>query len=229
VSNDLRKDSVLLESKKSVSSDLESSRKKFQRGMIEDRETVDLWEAALRMLVYARAILLQKKKGLSASADKSDSSAKPPHTNSSTVLASSNKPELTSSSRGLFSTDIRLSATDCTNLLQKHGSSVHRSLIEERDARARPKITSANIVLCGRGDRNTRNVGDLSDGLWQRIIACAAGTEGILSLEQQKKVIHWGEDRADLGTEGELSGKGQSVQIWNVLEKMGCLTYEIKA
>ena len=76
MSNDLRKDSVLLESRKSVSSDLESSRKKFQRGMIEDRETVDLWEAALRMLVYARAILLQKKKGLSASADKSDSSAK---------------------------------------------------------------------------------------------------------------------------------------------------------
>ena len=176
MSNDFRKDSVL-ESKKSVSSDLESSRKKFQRGIIEDRETVDLWEAALRMLVYARAILLQKRKDLSASADQSDSSAKPPHINSSTVLASSNKPELTSSSRNLFSTGIRLSATDCTNLLQKHGSSVHRSLIEERDARARPKITSANIVLYSRDDRNTKNVGGLSDGLWQRIIACAAGTE----------------------------------------------------
>ena len=156
------------------------------------------------------------------------SPAKPPHTSSSTVPSSSNKPELTSSSTNLFSTDIRLSVTDRTNLLQKHGSSIHRSLIEERDARARPKITPANIVLYDRDDRNSKNVGDLSDGLWQRIIACAAGTEGILSLEQQKKVIHWGEDRADLGTEGELSGKGQSVQIWNVLEKMGCLTYEMK-
>ena len=96
------------------------------------------------------------------------------------------------------------------------------------DRSARPKITPVNIVLYDRDDRNTKNVGALSDGLWQRIIACAAGTEGILSLEQQKKVIHWGEDRADLGTEGELSGKGQSVQIWNVLEKMGCLTYEMK-
>ncbi|OCL14573.1 hypothetical protein AOQ84DRAFT_21349 [Glonium stellatum] len=228
VSTDFRRDSVPPDNKKSGSSDLESSRKKFQRGIIEGHETVDLWGTALRMLVYARAILLQSRTNPSASTNCGASLERPTTANFSAGLTSSDKPGLIPNNRNVSSTNIRPSGIDYTNIPGGHSSSVCVSLIEERDAKARLKITPANIVLYDRDVRNAKNVGNLSDEVWQRIIACAACAEGILSSEQRKRVIRWGEDRTDLGTEGELSGKGQSVQIWNVLEKMGCLTYEMK-
>ena len=63
--------------------------------------------------------------------------------------------------------------------------------------------------------------------VWQRIIAAAAGVNGIMSDAQQRSVLQWGMDRGTLNRERESLGLAEYTQIWKVLEGMGCLTYEV--
>lgn len=100
--------------------------------------------------------------------------------------------------------------------------------IPEKIARLRLKITPATVEMYDHFDCNTRNIGRLSDNLWREIVTYAADARGVLSVAQQRRVIGWAQDRAHLIAEKELSGKGRSVQIWNVLDNMGCLAYDME-
>lgn len=59
VSMDSKRDGYSPDSKRSWPSDLDSFRKKVQRNAIERHENAELWWSALRMLIYARILLVE--------------------------------------------------------------------------------------------------------------------------------------------------------------------------
>lgn len=66
-----------------------------------------------------------------------------------------------------------------------------------------------------------------SEDIWRRIIATAAGADGVMSEAQQLSMLRWAWDRNTLGRESESLGLKDSAQIWKVLEATGCLAYEM--
>lgn len=65
------------------------------------------------------------------------------------------------------------------------------------------------------------------DCVWRRILALAAGAEGIMSELQQQSVLQWAMDRSTLRQESESLGLRASAQCWKILEATGCLAYEL--
>ncbi|KAL8728774.1 MAG: hypothetical protein Q9181_005218 [Wetmoreana brouardii] len=68
-----------------------------------------------------------------------------------------------------------------------------------------------------------------SEAAWARIIAYHVSAHRYMSERQQCSVLKWAVDRRTLAREMESLGKPESVQIWKVLEGMGCLAYESDA
>lgn len=66
-----------------------------------------------------------------------------------------------------------------------------------------------------------------SEDIWRRIIATAAGADGIMSEAQQLSMLRWAWDRNTLSRESESLGLKDSAQIWKVLEATGCLGYDM--
>ncbi|KAL8699696.1 MAG: hypothetical protein Q9201_005858 [Fulgogasparrea decipioides] len=66
----------------------------------------------------------------------------------------------------------------------------------------------------------------LSEAAWARIIGYHVGAKRYMNERQQCSVLKWAVDRRTLTREMESLGKPESVQIWKVLEGMGCLAYE---
>ena len=62
--------------------------------------------------------------------------------------------------------------------------------------------------------------------VWRKIIAAAAGADGVMNEAQQRSVLRWGMDRGTLSRERESLGLPEYTQIWKVLDGMGCLAYE---
>ncbi|KAF2460561.1 hypothetical protein BDY21DRAFT_167775 [Lineolata rhizophorae] len=82
-----------------------------------------------------------------------------------------------------------------------------------------------NVKVC---IENPYLSGKLPVHIWQRILALSTDPNGVLSKAQQKAVVNWAGNKCTLRTERGLLGKPRSVQIWNVLDNMGCLEYEMK-
>ena len=66
-----------------------------------------------------------------------------------------------------------------------------------------------------------------SEDIWRRIMATAAGADGIMSEAQQLSMLRWAWDRDTLSRESESLGLKDSAQIWKVLEATGCLAYDM--
>ena len=66
----------------------------------------------------------------------------------------------------------------------------------------------------------------LSEEAWWRIIGSCLGADKVMSKAQQRAVLRWGVDRGTLARETESLGKPESLQMWKVLEGMGCLAYD---
>ena len=69
----------------------------------------------------------------------------------------------------------------------------------------------------------------LSKHVWTQIIALAVDPAGILDDTQQQAIVSWAMDKATLSVERDYLGKPDSAQIWKVLERMGCLTHDMRA
>ncbi|RAQ48222.1 leucine rich repeat protein [Aspergillus flavus] len=61
--------------------------------------------------------------------------------------------------------------------------------------------------------------------IWRRIIADAAGAEGILDLEQQTQIMRYATDSKTLEDEMGITGLEDHQQIWRILEKNNCFVY----
>ncbi len=66
-----------------------------------------------------------------------------------------------------------------------------------------------------------------SEDVWRRILGQFAGVNGILSADQQSKILRYAMDRRTLSKESEVLGLTFATQIWRILEATGCLTYEL--
>lgn len=69
--------------------------------------------------------------------------------------------------------------------------------------------------------------GGLPPSIWNRIFRQLATGDGILSTRQCEKVIRYAMDRNMLRVELAAKGKADSVQLWGILERCGCLGVEI--
>lgn len=58
------------------------------------------------------------------------------------------------------------------------------------------------------------------------ILRFAVDPEGIMSNRQCLNIIAWAEDRLTLQKEREVAGKLLSLQMWRILDGVGCLPYE---
>lgn len=70
--------------------------------------------------------------------------------------------------------------------------------------------------------------GGLHPHLWRRVIVQTAIDGGVLSPAQVDNVLAYGEERGTLRIEMEAMGKKESVQLWGILDRMGCLEYEME-
>lgn len=75
-------------------------------------------------------------------------------------------------------------------------------------------------------DAEPEMIGRLPINALVTILTMLCDPHGALSERQVKNVIHWGRDRETLATEAEVLGKPGSVQMWRVLDGMGCLSYD---
>lgn len=66
---------------------------------------------------------------------------------------------------------------------------------------------------------------DMSLELWRVIIADAVGANGILSKEQQLRVMRYASDWNSLEQEISVQGAAENQQIWKILETVGCFAY----
>jgi hypothetical protein len=74
-------------------------------------------------------------------------------------------------------------------------------------------------------DGKERIVPSLPDGIWKQIIQLVADPNEVLSAAQFQFAVEYGTDVATLGGEKELEKKGESHQIWRLLEATSCLSY----
>ncbi|QDS75144.1 hypothetical protein FKW77_007847 [Venturia effusa] len=68
----------------------------------------------------------------------------------------------------------------------------------------------------------------MHEHLWIRVLCQIARDGGVLSARQIDAVIKYARDRHTLRIEMETTGRADSVQIWGVLDRMGCLEYEVE-
>ena len=67
--------------------------------------------------------------------------------------------------------------------------------------------------------------GRLPVRVWRGVLAELADPNCILTAQQVKSAFAYARDRRTLAVEMEYLGKTNSIQIWRVLEAMGCLAY----
>ena len=67
----------------------------------------------------------------------------------------------------------------------------------------------------------------LGEDVWRRIIALAAGADGVMSVGQQRSMLAYAMDLKTVKTENEQLGLTRANQIWKILEATGCLSYEM--
>lgn len=68
----------------------------------------------------------------------------------------------------------------------------------------------------------------MHEHLWIRVLSQIGREGGVLSVRQMEAVIKYAGDRDSLRVEMEAMGRAKSVQIWGVLDRMGCLEYEME-
>ena len=69
-------------------------------------------------------------------------------------------------------------------------------------------------------------LGGLNQEIWAHIISQVIDVEDLLSNAQRYAIIAWASDRDTLSREMEALGKPEAMQIWRVLDGMGCLAYQ---
>lgn len=218
--------------------ELESSRRKMQRTMLEDaasKSTV-LWSISLKLLAYTRSILLDTSQALSSPARSAVSSSS---RSSNGIKENSPPPHATYASRLVVNSNERadalLSITDTSNTPVKPvvlrarrrrdsfsvGSDCQPVSPPNKQATALTLDTPISMTA-----EEVRMIGPLPERAWQIVLGMLLDERGVLSESQRRAIFEYGSDRRTLAGETEALGKSRSVQMWMVLESMGCLKYD---
>lgn len=223
--------------------ELESLRKKIQRTIIENEgvHSVGLWKTALKLLTYVRPILMEYRYPINfppLHPSQSNSNVSPtreldgarttqitPPTYASKLLF-----DRAGTSPGLYITGEASRAV--TPHVFKHPFA--RKPQDSGSAQSRQgssHVSSGVSVPPLKGAVNMDNAepkiaGGLPIRAWSIIFAMLADPKGILSERKLRAVVAHGSDRKTLAMETDVLGKPESVQIWKVLEAVGCLIYD---
>lgn len=76
--------------------------------------------------------------------------------------------------------------------------------------------------------RDSNSFKQLPEDVLIRLIRFATDTCGVLSDRQQLQVFRYAKDKMNVQEELAILGKEESVQVWTVLDRIGCLTYEFQ-
>lgn len=87
-------------------------------------------------------------------------------------------------------------------------------------------VNGAHVCSTQAGEYRSNLPLGFPEDVWWRIVGFTMGADGVLSQAQQKAAFQWGVNRNTLATERECRGKREAVQIWKVLNAIGCLAYE---
>ena len=240
------------------SGELDRARSRVQGDTLRDQGLTsnDLWWASMKMLKYARILLLQNdpirtdwaahanltplrerrpsvpflgesvQRGSSPSGSRHEaeafprlSSANPPAPAMQKKPLSSGNPNATIMPRR--ATSIKRTFDTPHGPITFHNTPLSR--VRAEDVPLPPSPTSDPTAH--KPKREAQLPGGLSEEAWTRILAHAAGADGILSPSQQRAVVRWAMDKRTLSEEMAALGKSEPQQIWRVLHGMGCLAY----
>ena len=223
--------------------ELESLRRKIQRSIIEELGplNIEMWAAALRLLALVRRTMITSRPTIVVFPSHSDTSLeesldqrqKPFLYQSITQATYASKLIPHTKQKAPPASDIiGVSDTSSTPRVRKYSprrghrssgsgssqSTSQRTTIHEPGRfRGAFEITEPDLI------------GPLPVRAWEIVLGTLADPRGVLSEHQRRQVFAWGRDRGTLATEAEGLGKPASVQIWRVLEGMGCLAYVERA
>ncbi|KAK8195202.1 uncharacterized protein BKA78DRAFT_351105 [Phyllosticta capitalensis] len=236
--------------------DIENYRKKIQRSTLEQSgyDSVDLWRCGLKMLAYARVVMFGRAQEEHSPLPVVDR-MEPIMQMMSTYLnaASASAPTITPcapSSTGTIAPSLAATAHSITPCaLTSTNLNVPSLPVTECSITPQPPLDyTAVTTLNGSGgksnlprttiptifeedDRHERDTclpGELPEEIWQQITLQAAGGENVLSEHQQKAIISYARSNTASELEKGDLGKTEAAQLWWILERMGCLAYEVR-
>jgi hypothetical protein len=211
----------------SIKAELDRARSRIQGNTIQETGTRnnDLWRVALKMLALGRSISsgINNAKSCTRSKFSEDTgSAAFPDPASRTLR---HKPV---SASPLAAKDPNQSITPILGQWRLHNSRLMPLAVVETPPKKLLSPPVSPLTTKPQGmPQQAQLPCKLSEDIWRRIIATAAGAVGIMSESQQLSMLRWAWDRNTLGRESESLGLKESAQIWKVLEATGCLAYEM--
>ncbi|KAF2089326.1 hypothetical protein K490DRAFT_54942 [Saccharata proteae CBS 121410] len=234
------------EKKHAVNMSLENYRHKVQRSVLDwpGYRSVELWRCALKMLAYARAVLITNGQD---SFEKTPSSLTvqyplaqltSTHAYVSRMLATStDAPEPIFGVTGVSDEptipqvpDFSNSTSDKKNY-NNPPSLLQQQIMDSRNAAAATTHTTtlhARIEASDHNDREPDNLGQLPHDVWRHILTLVSQGYGVLSEEQQVAIMEYAKDPANRDFEKSHLGMPECSQIWHIVDKMGCLEYLVK-
>ena len=205
---------------------------------------VEIWSTALKMMVVARALLLEDKNRAAAEQDESGSSSHGQEQESETIedTVDTIAEGLDNKISAILSTDeedpsprrppiLRITSDMKFEIEDEWGASIP---VPQRDASQRcveshQQKTTTNTRAHVNPNTNPAQEVYWRYGLplkiWRRIIAEAVGADGILNNNQQEQIMRYASHWDVLAYKLTIIGVEDYQQIWKFLEMVGCFTY----
>ncbi|KAI9722894.1 MAG: hypothetical protein M1812_001342 [Candelaria pacifica] len=204
-----------------IDAELERARSKIQGNTLKNlgMGSLDLWRITIKTLVLARAVLLRAGESndtLSSGATRYATAITTSSVDSEPVLAITGVSPIPITPTVTYKSTKPSPGTTATQ---------HSSPSLESNVRTSPLSVSIKIDE----DDNDELLYGLNKNLWIRIITDITDPDGILSETQREAIIEWAMDTNTLNRERELLGKPEYIQIWRLLDGVGCLAYDVWA
>ncbi|KAK8173794.1 hypothetical protein IWX90DRAFT_476363 [Phyllosticta citrichinensis] len=219
----LRRRSTHDHRKHSVGLDIENYRKKIQRSTLEQcgYDSVDLWRCALKMLAIARVLFNRVR----------DENSPLPVVDRMPIMQMMDTHLNASSAAASSEADLpHPSATDSFATAELNSNHATYQVAQCKAAKFIHQNTTVPTILEENDDfeRDPDLVGELPEDLWQGITLQAAGGKDIVSEQQQRAIIYYARDKASEELEKGDLGKPEAAQLWWILQRIGCLAYEMR-
>lgn len=211
----------------SIRAELDRARSRIQGNYIQEAGigSNDLWRVAMKLLILGRAISSDVHYENLSTAAKSSEILGSAGSSEPVLRVLKNKPQ---SANPLAARDSNQSIIPNIGPWRSENSRLMPLTVMETSPR---KLQSPPIspltTKPPRIPHQSQLPRQFSEDIWRRIMATAAGADGIMSEAQQLSMLRWAWDRNTLSRESESLGLKDSAQIWKVLEATGCLAYDM--
>ena len=210
-----------------IRAELDRARSRIQGNYIQEYGTGsnDLWRAAMKLLILGRAISSGVGYEYSSAAAKSSGILGLGGSSEPALRVLRNKPQ---SASPLAARDSNQSITpNFGPWRSEHYRLMPLTMTETPSKKLLSPPISPLTIKPQAISYSSQLPRQFSEDIWRRIIATAAGADGIMSEAQQLSMLRWAWDRNTLSRESESLGLKDSAQIWKVLEATGCLAYDM--